>query len=267
MSYYYTQHGECVAFSKNSGVATTTPFAIADAVRNANEFATDDNRPKLVKWMCHVHPNDKDKCKMALYNGVQYHGLTVTETDRYAQTQYNARIPSNPNEFWEELADGEIFVTVVGHCNLIQDYEFVRTIFKLFELLDKESVVYTKYNTARDMVKRHLITDCGKRVILCNKHLLKKQKNPKIHYTSARWEKQFLLALFPKIASKTLPPDIPAWAVNSYKNATEKTLPSYASFATDAISFNTNIIERPFVETDDTDCIVNERASKRQKVS
>jgi len=149
---------------------------------------------------------------MAFLQGVQYHIVPVKEINKYAQTRYNSCVINN--EFWEKLEHG-IYLSAVGYCDIVNDYKCMQTIFCLFRILDEESLVYDRDNTARDMVRKHLITDCVDRVILCNKHLLKPvtRKEKQVKYTSVNWERQILHTLFSIKTAKTTATNVPTWVL------------------------------------------------------
>lgn len=176
------------------------------------------------RWDCHAHHSGD--CSMAYVDGVQYHIVPVKEVSLYTQTRYNkcTNVGISSNEFWEALPNtSTVYMTPVANCDLINSYEFVRKIFMKFCELDAESVVYTKYGSAGDMVKRHMLTDCVGNVALCNKHLIRPvaRKGRQIKYTSAAWERQTLKALFPKAMSTSGKTNIPtgtqAWVLDILK--------------------------------------------------
>nr|AHW98256.1 GrBNV_gp93-like protein [Nilaparvata lugens endogenous nudivirus] len=113
---------------------------------------SDGELPQVVRWHCHIHINEK--CLMAIIKGVQYHVITVTEIDRYAQTEFNERRTLDTNnssssgEFWEK----SVYVCAVADCDLIQNFTFVQTIFKLFSWLDSKSIIYTRQTSAKEMI-------------------------------------------------------------------------------------------------------------------
>lgn len=165
---------------------------------------------------------------MAYVNGVQYHVVPVKEVSLYTQTRYNKStdVGISNNEFWEAMPNtATVYLTPVANCDLINDYNFVRKIFLKYAELDAESVVYTRYGSASDMVKRHVLTDCLGNVALCNKHLIRPvaRKGQQIKYTSATWERKTLKALFPKAMSTTknnIPTGTQAWVLEILKTAT-----------------------------------------------
>lgn len=141
-----------------------------------------------VRWDCHAHPSGD--CSMAYRNGIQYHIIPVKEVSVYTQTHYNRSTDVGiGNEFWEAMpSTATVYMTAVANCDLINDYEFVRKIFLKFAELDGDSLIYSKYTSAGDMVKRHLLTDCLGSVALCNTHLLRRvtrKTGDQVKYTSA----------------------------------------------------------------------------------
>lgn len=178
------------------------------------------------RWDCHAHHSGD--CSMAYVNGVQYHVVPVKEVSLYTQTRYNKSVDVGigNNEFWEAMPNtATVYMTPVANCDLINDYNFVRKIFLKFAELDAESVVYTRYGSASDMVKRHVLTDCVGNVALCNKHLIRPvaRKGQQIKYTSATWERQTLKALFPKAmstAKNNIPTGTQAWVLEILKTPT-----------------------------------------------
>lgn len=178
-----------------------------------------------VRWDCHAHHTGD--CSMAYVNGLQYHVVPVKEVSLYTQTRYNkiadVSVVGN-NEFWEVMPNtNTAYMTPVASCDLINDYEFVRKIFLKFAELDAESVVYTRYGSASDMVRRHVLTDCVGNVALCNKHLIRPvaRKEGRIKYTSVAWARQTIKALFPKAMSTTknnIPTGTQAWVLEILKS-------------------------------------------------
>lgn len=178
------------------------------------------------RWDCHAHHSGD--CSMAYVNGVQYHVIPVKEVSLYTQTRYNKStdVGISNNEFWEAMPNtSTTFMTPVANCDLINDYNFARKIFLKYSELDSESVVYTRYGSASDMVKRHVLTDCLGNIALCNKHLIRPvvRKEPQIKYTSAKWERQTLKALFPKAmstAKNNIPTSTQTWVLDILKSST-----------------------------------------------
>lgn len=169
---------------------------------------------------------------MAYRNGVQYHIVPVKEVSVYTQTHYNRSTDVGiSNEFWEALpSTASVYMTPVANCDLINDYEFVRKIFLKFAELDDSSLIYSKYTSAGDMVKRHLLTDCVGNVALCNTHLLRRvtrKTGDQIKYTSAAWERKTLKALFPKAMStsgrNSIPTGTQAWVLELLKHPSRTT--------------------------------------------
>lgn len=146
----------------------------------------------------------------------------MNDISAYSQSLYNARPMTDG--FWETF--GEIlFTTPIAYATNIYRLEIFRAVLSIFQRLDMDCVKYKSHNTPSDFVKRHIITDGRKQVMLCNKHLIKRcrTKNNSIQkfYTRDSWVRMVLMALFPKTNNKHgLPTDTPQWVIDLLKKHT-----------------------------------------------
>lgn len=196
---------------------------------------------ETTRWPCHIHScglggssssSRSINCWMAFMGNLQFHITNVSKIPIYAQKAFNwaERIRAPKNEFWELLSGNiqkSIFVCSLGQCSSRTEMDFVRDAMKLLRQLDELNLVYAAYGTPEDMVFKHLITDGRGRLILCNKHLIKRP-NQSVHrqkwkYTNAAWEKRFIKTLFPKITvrrkgvsngSNQIPTDTRNWVLD-----------------------------------------------------
>lgn len=155
---------------------------------------------------------------MKTFNGRYYHVIPVKNISVLAQTYNSQKIP---DEFWEDLGIVP-YMSSIYHADCVNDKDVFRLILKLFKHLDENSLKFASFNTPSDFIKRHIITDGTKNIILCNKHLLKscrKKNKSQVFYTKDQWIKCILKGLFPKIDSPFkdgIPTNTPDWAINIY---------------------------------------------------
>lgn len=168
-------------------------------------------------WACHIHHSAD--CKMKNFRGHFYHVKPIKDISAYSQANFNSQ--NVPEEFWEDF-DQVLYVSPIAYASNAYKEEIFRSIMKIFYTLDSSYLKYATMNKPSDFVKKHLVTDGGRNIILCHKHLIRqckrKDKKPQTYYTRNSWIRLILKSLFPKIeGSKTIPTNTPQWAM-SYMN-------------------------------------------------
>ena len=101
-------------------------------------------------------------------------------------------------------------------------YDKFKLLIRIFKDLDENNLVFSHNNSPSDFVKSHIITDGRRKIVLCNKHLLKcvKRKQRQARYTSRLWIKRVIKSLFPRADKhKTVPTNIPTWAIDILKDS------------------------------------------------
>lgn len=153
-------------------------------------------------------------------NNEYYHVIPVKDISAYSQSNYNSQ--NVPDEFWESCGS-ILYVTPIAYTSSINNLDVFNAIMKVFKSLDQTHLKYTNYNTPSDFVKKHLISDGDKNIMLCNKHLIKrhltKNQKPQEQYTRNSWIKSILKELFPNVKSKkNISTNTPQWVINIYNS-------------------------------------------------
>lgn len=214
------------------------PLLIQHNDLNKTLKTVSNSERQITRFNCTAHPSDD--CKMAYIDYKQYHIVPVKAVSPYAQTKYNKS--SNPiissisrsDEFWELLVDLRenqfpIMTTIVNCRDMMEDVKIFKAIFELFKGLDDREEIFTKMNSATDMIKYHILTDCHNKVVLCNKYLLRTYTKPQqlkrlsngnnlssLKYTNKVWERKILQAMFPTLKcakNKNIPSNIKPWVM------------------------------------------------------
>lgn len=137
---------------------------------------------------------------------------------------YNAQ--KIQDEFWEDMGT-VAYVSSIDRADCINNPEIFRLVIDIFKHLDDSGLKFSSLTKPSDFIRRHIVTDGGKNISLCNKHLLKRNTTNKaqVYYTRDAWIKCIMKGLFPKIESAYkdgIPTNTPDWAINFYPRTTLK---------------------------------------------
>jgi len=124
------------------------------------------------RWPCHVHTSGD--CSMTYVNGIQYHIIPIKNgtCSKYAIDEYNRPPPQmcvstsgsyGTNEFWEPLTERSMdppMMCAFDKCSQKFDRNVISKMFKtIFSDLCNRNEHFSRYNTPRDMVHKHVLTD------------------------------------------------------------------------------------------------------------
>lgn len=160
-----------------------------------------------IRWDCHLHR--QSTCSMCFSNGVFYHIVQVKVLSQYA-TIFNMR--NREGEFWESFQT-VLYISPIACITYLKYQKFLTKIFGLFNTMDENGILYSRYNTPEDFVKRHMIVNSNGAITLCNRHLLVQRKQPKPYYSTKCWRKKIVRALYPGVNNnkRKVSSDNPSW--------------------------------------------------------
>lgn len=176
----------------------------------------------LSRWPCHIHRSSSN-CEMAIIKNnnneppTMYHIITISKTSLVAQ-KYNTK--NEPDKFWEKLPNGK-WLTALCYSSEARNYQVFCNVMKILVDLDINGLRYEKYNKPTDFIKSHLITDGEGNVALCNKHLLR--QNRQTSSSSLKTSRSSLLPL------PTLPPTTTTTTLLLTTSSGEEVKPKYSS--------------------------------------